>query len=67
MPHTKFHDNRPAGSGEEDFEGFFTLYGHVSHIGHVTWTPRTNFHSPIPWMLYMKFDFSWPSAFREDV
>ena len=22
MLHTKFHANRPAGSGEEDFEGF---------------------------------------------
>ena len=24
MLHTKFHGNRPAGSGEEDFEGFLT-------------------------------------------
>ena len=22
MLHTKFHDNQPTGSGEEDFEGF---------------------------------------------
>ena len=36
MLHTKFRGNRPAGSGEEDFEGFFTIYGHGSHLGHAT-------------------------------
>ena len=25
MLHTKFRGNRPAGSGEEDFEGVFTI------------------------------------------
>ena len=36
MLHTKFHGNWPAGSGEEDFLMFFTIYGHDGHLGHVT-------------------------------
>ena len=36
MLHTKFHGNRPAGSGEEDFLRVFTIYGHGGHLGHVT-------------------------------
>ena len=27
MLHTKFHENRPADSGEEDFLRVFTIYG----------------------------------------
>ena len=38
MLHTKFRENRPAGSGIEDFLRFFTIYGHGGHLGHVTWT-----------------------------
>ena len=30
MLHTKFHGNRPAGSGEEDFEGFLPYVGMVA-------------------------------------
>ena len=30
MLHTKFHENRPAGSGEEDFCTVFTIYGRGS-------------------------------------
>ena len=26
MLHTMFHGNRPAGSGEEDFEGFYHIW-----------------------------------------
>ena len=26
MLHTKFHENRPAGSGEEDFKGFYHIW-----------------------------------------
>ena len=37
MLHTKFHGNRSAGSGEEDFWRVFTIYGHGGHLGHVTW------------------------------
>ena len=36
MLHTKFHGNRPAGSGEEDFYRVFTIYGHGGHLDHVT-------------------------------
>ena len=68
MLHTKFHGNRPAGSGEEDFLVFFTIYGCASgsHLGHVIKIPRTNFRSPYPWMLHIKFQFDRPSGFREE-
>ena len=33
MLHTKFHGNRPAGSGEEDFCVVFTIYGRGGHLG----------------------------------
>ena len=32
MLHTKFHENQPAGSGEEDFLVVFTIYGRGSHL-----------------------------------
>ena len=35
MLHTKFLENRPAGSGEEYFCGFIN-YGRDGHLGHVT-------------------------------
>ena len=38
MLHAKFKDNRTFGSGEEDFQMFFTIYGHGSYLGHVTST-----------------------------
>ena len=41
----------------------FTIYGHGGHLGHVTWTIYTNFCSPIPMSLHMKFGFHWPSVF----
>ena len=34
MLHTKFHENRPAGSGE-DFWVVFTIYGPGGHLGHL--------------------------------
>ena len=68
MLHTKFHGNQPVGSEEEDFFKVFTIYGHGSHLGHVTWTIYTNFCSPFPRRLHIKFGFDWPSGFRgEDV
>ena len=36
MLHTNFSENRPTGSGEEDFLRVFTIYGHGGHLGHVT-------------------------------
>ena len=44
MLHTKFRENRPAGS-------------RGAHIGHVTQMPRTNFRSPYPRRLHIKFGF----------
>ena len=37
MLHAKFQDHRTLGSREEDFEDF-TIYGHGSHLGHMTKT-----------------------------
>ena len=48
MLHTKFHENRPAGSGEEDFLVVFTIYGRGSHLGHVTWIFAIKLLSPLP-------------------
>ena len=65
MLHTKFRVNRPAGS-EEDFLVVFTIVGHGGHLGHVTQISRSNFCSPYPWTLHIKFNFDWPSSFREE-
>ena len=62
MLHTKFHENRPAGSGV--LKGF-TIYGRGGHLGHVTQMPRANFRSPFPRRLHIKFGFDWPSGFGE--
>ena len=48
MLHTKFRENRPTGSGEEDFLRVFTIYGRGGHLGHVTWT------------IYIKLSFLLP-------
>ena len=61
MLHTKFRENQPTGSGEEDFLKVFAIY---SHGGHVTWTIYINFCSPFLRILHMKFGFDWPSGFR---
>ena len=61
-----FRENPPVGSGEDDFLVFLTIYGHGGHLGHVTWISRSNFRSPFPWMLHMKFHFDWSSNFREE-
>ena len=48
MLHTKFRENRPAGSGEEDFLKVFTIYGHGRHLGHVTSIMSSDFHFLVP-------------------
>ena len=63
MLHTKFRENRPASSGEEDFLRVFTIYGPGGHLGHVTQMPRTKFCSHYPRRLHIKFGFDWPSGF----
>ena len=66
MLHTKFRENRPA-SSERRFLRVFTIYGRGGHLGHVTQVPRTNFRSPYPRRLHIKFCFDWPSGFGEDL
>ena len=63
MLHTKFRENRPAGSGEEDFLRVFTIYGHGGHLGHVTWTMLTNIYFVVPESFHTKFISEWPSSF----
>ena len=63
MMHIKVQGLRHFGSGEEDFFKFCIIYEHGGHFGHVTRTIWTNFCSPIPLKLHMKFDFDWPSGF----
>ena len=67
MLHTKFRENRPASSGEEDFLRVFTIYGHGGHLGHVTQKPRTKCHSPYSRRLHINFGFDRPNGFEEDV
>ena len=64
MLHTKFRENLPASSGEEDFLRVFTIYGCGGHLGHMTQMLQTNFCSPYPRRLDIKFGFDWPSGFR---
>ena len=65
MLNTKPQGEWPFGAGE-DFLGVFTIYGRGGHLGHLTRTLRTNFCSPIPLRLHMKFGFDWPSGFGEE-
>ena len=64
MLHTKFRENRPAGSGEEDLKGF-TIYGHGGHLGHVTSIMLINFHFLVPESFHTKFGSEWLSSFSE--
>ena len=66
MLHTKFRENRPAGSGEEDFRRVFTIYGRGGHLGHVTQMPQTKYRSSYPRRLHIKFGFDQPSCFGEE-
>ena len=55
MLHTKFQGHGSIGSGEEDFFKVFTIYGHGSHVGHVTQLICINFHSYSPSSFHMSF------------
>ena len=65
MLQAKFQNHRPSSSGEEDIL-VFAIYSPGGHLGHVTWTIYINFGSPFLRMLHMKFEFDWPSRFREE-
>ena len=60
MLHTKFQCNRRCGSGEKDFLKVIPIYGHGSHLGHVTQTKYINFLSLFAWRLHIKFISNWP-------
>ena len=63
MLQTKFCENRPACSGEEDFLRVFTIYGHGGNLGHVTRIMLINFHFLVPESFHTKFSSEWPSSF----
>ena len=65
MLHTKFRENRPAVSGEEDFLRVFTIYGRGGHLGHVTSIMSSDFHFLVPESLHTKFGSERQSSFRE--
>ena len=54
MLHTKFRENRPAGSGEEDFLRVLTIYGRGGHLGHVTSIISSDFHFLVHQSLHTK-------------
>ena len=62
MLHTKFRENRPAGS-EEHFLRVFTIYGHGGHLGHVTRIMLIKFHFLVLESFHTKFSSEWPSSF----
>ena len=63
MLQTKFGENPPAGSGEEDFGRVFTIYGHGSHLGHVTTIMSSDLHFLVPESFHTNFNSEWPSSF----
>ena len=62
MLHTKFLENRPASSGEDDFLRVFTIYGHGGTHGHMTRIMLTNFHFLVPESFHTKFSSECSSS-----
>ena len=62
MLHTKFSENRPAGSGE-DFQRVFTIFGHGGHLGQVTSIMSSDFHFLVPESFHEKFGSDRQSSF----
>ena len=63
MLHTKFRENRLAGSGEEDFLRLFTIYGHRGHLVDVTNIMSSDFHFLVPESFHNKFGSDRQSSF----
>ena len=65
MLHTKFRENRPAGSGEDFLIGFYHIWAQRP-----SWSCDLDFgiklSQPCPGMLHIKFQFDWPCGFREE-
>ena len=55
MLHAKFQGHRYIGSGKEDVFKVFIIYGHGSHVGHVTQLISIYFHSYFPSSFPMNF------------
>ena len=56
MLNTMFRGNRPASSGEEDFQGFFfIIYGRGGHFGHVTSNISSDFLCLVSESFHTKF------------
>ena len=62
MLHTKFRGNRSAGS-RGDFQMVSTMYGHGSHLGHVTSIMSSDFHFLVPESFHTKFGSDRHSSF----
>ena len=63
MLHTKFHGNRPAGSGKDFHIWVFTIYGHGGHLGHVTSIMSSDFYFLVPESFHTKFGSDQQSSF----
>ena len=63
MLHTKFRGIRPTGSGEDFLRFLPYVYGHGSHLGHVTSITLTNFHFLVPESFHTKISSEWHSSF----
>ena len=62
MLHTKFHGNRPAGSGE-GFLRVFNIYWRGGHLGHVTSIMSADFYFLVPESFHTKFGSDGHSSF----
>ena len=67
MLHTKFRGNRPTGSGQEKFGGFYHIWAWRPswRLGHVTWMSRSNLKCRYP-RRHIKFQLDRPSGFKEE-
>ena len=63
MLQTKFRENRPAGSKEEDFLRGFTIYGHGGHLGQVTSIMSSDFNFLVSESFHVKFGSDRHSCF----
>ena len=63
MLQTKFRGNWSAGSGVEDFQRVFTIYGHGGHLGHVTSIMSSDFYFLVLESFHTKFGSDQHSSF----
>ena len=49
------------------FKGFFSIYGHGGHLGHVTSIMSSDFHFLVPESFHKKFDSDRHSSFSENL